>query len=464
MTLLPQPLAFACLLAGTGSCLVAAPALSPTSPPSLSVRVDDVTLAFDPPVIETFTGVNEADGKVVPVIDHRPALDQQDNWKGAIRLTPKYDATRTLILGNFFRTFRPETLRVRSADGTTYERDRDFVFESNWGLIANKDGRMKDRVTASAEGALQRLDLVQINASGKPSVKKGASAWLCPVLPPPDAGHTAIAGIYIAPWRAALNPHYDYNPASLRGASEYAITAREIFPIAPAAPTAPLNPENLTHTLEKLRTGQPVTIAFMGDSITLGAEATRWWEDRYDANSTPWKGRLIHALRQRFPSATIEVIEAYRGGVTIAYGLERIADVLSRKPDLVIAAFGANDADGDTGRPPRTSPEAFATALASLADQSRAAGSEILFVTTFPLQPWLRSGAAHRLEHDHIPALKKTAAEHHAAVADVHTDYKNLNTRGIPYWSQNHNGVNHPGDLGHQLYADTVLRCFPASP
>jgi lysophospholipase L1-like esterase len=439
--------------------------LVPTSPPSLALHAGDVLLHFDPPETHEFQSLSK-DGAPPPAIaDYQPSFASQDTWPGALRLTPDYDTTRTHILGNFFRSFRPETLHVTSLDGArVYQRDVDFVYHEDAGLIANKDGRMKGRVVARAKAALQRLDLVQRDTAGRPSVKKGASAWLCPVLPEPDPGCTAVAGIYLAPWRAARNPHYDQDPGLLAGASGYAITAREIFLIQPAAPAATLFPENLATTRAKLHSGHPLKIAFLGDSITLGAEATRWWEDRYDEHSTPWKGRLVHALRTRFPASTLSVIEAWRGGTPVAYGLEKLPWVLAQQPDLVIVAFGANDADGPAGGAPRTSVAAFGEALATLAARSRAAGAEVLFVTPFPLHPWLRNGAAQRLADDYIPVLKRTAAREGAAVADVHTDYVNLNTRGIPYWSQNHNWTNHPGDFGHRVYADTLLRCLAPDP
>lgn len=429
--------------------------IEPVSPPALAVRVGADTLRLDPPGFHRF----EATSKDGESLRDAPADLSRASWPGALSLTPRYDPARTHILGHLFRTFRPDTLRVESADGaTTYARDTDYRFNEDAGLVANLDGRMTGPVKASAEAALQRLDLIQRDAAGRLSVKKGESAWVCPALPHPDPGHLAVAGIYIAPWRASRNPFFDQAPAALAGASDYAITAREIFPIAPAPPVSPVHPERLDGILGKLRSGAPVKIALMGDSITLGAESTRWWEDKYDAGSKTWKGRVVHALRQRFPAATIEVIEAYRGGVTIDYGLQRLDDVLAQSPDLVIAAFGVNDADPGVGK---RAPGEFAQAAATITDRARAAGADVLWITPFPLIPWVNGDQAGRLEEHFIPAIKRAAADHGAALADVNAEYKNLSHRGIPWWSQHHNWHNHPGDLGHAIYAETVLRCFP---
>jgi lysophospholipase L1-like esterase len=409
--------------------------------------VEEVLLPFDPPQQEVFEARTR-----------KGELPDAPQGPKTISLTPGYDKSHTHILGNFFRTFLPETLVVTAEDGTPYQRDVDYTFNESNGTLGNKDDRLKGRIQARATGAHQRLDLIQVDASGKPTVKKGTSVWICPELPEPDPGHTALAGIYLAPWTSARNPHYDKNPDALAGATEYAITGQEIFPILPAPPVPPIHPERLQNIRAKLRAGGPVKIAFMGDSITLGAESTRWWEDKYDANSKTWKGRVIHQLRQRFPKATIEVVEAYKGGVTIDYGLEKLPEVIAAQPDLVIASFGVNDADTKVGK---KSPEAFGQALATLIEETKKSGGDFLFITPFPLIPWVNNGQGLRMEKEFLPVMKQVAGEHGATLADVNTEYKLMNTRGIPWWSQNHNWHNHPGDYGHQVYAETVLRCFP---
>jgi len=421
--------------------------VQPTVPPSLAVKVGDAVLNLDPPEIEVFQAADR---------EGNPPEAPQGNK--TIGLTPLYDPTRTHILGSLFRTFRPETLKVTREDGTAYQREVDFTFNEENGTLANKDGRLQGKVKAQAEGALQRLDLIQLDASGKPSVKKGTSVWVCPELPEPDPGHTALAGVYLAPWRTARNPFYDQNPEAIAGAGEYAVTEHEIAPIRPADPVPVVHPERLEKTLARLRAGEPVKIAFMGDSILLGAESTRWWNDQYDANSKTWKGRFVHGLRTRFPQAKIEVVEAYRGGVPIAYAEEKIGEVLAQKPDLVVMSFGVNDADPGLGK---KTPEQFGEALGKLMDQTRAAGGEFLFVTPFPLIPWVGNGQGERVERQFLPVMKTTADAHGAALVDVDAEYRNLNTHGIPWWSQNHNWHNHPGDFGHRVYAETALRGFP---
>jgi hypothetical protein len=63
------------------------------------------------------------------------------------------------------------------------------------------------------------------------------------------------------------------------------------------------------------RAGGPVKIAFLGDSLTLGAEAGRWWDD----DRLTWRGRVRDGLQSRFPGARIQEVAAYRGGEGVDY-------------------------------------------------------------------------------------------------------------------------------------------------
>jgi lysophospholipase L1-like esterase len=82
--------------------------------------------------------------------------------------------------------------------------------------------------------------------------------------------------------------------------------------------------------------GRPtyVIVAF-GDSLTEAAQV---------AQGAQWPSLLQDMLRRRHPDLDVAVINAGVGGNTSREGLARMEkDVLTRRPNLVIAAFGAND-------------------------------------------------------------------------------------------------------------------------
>jgi len=460
----------------------AAPVITPTQPPSLTINVSAGVVKFpegktvkvaaaklpvDGPEIHEFEV--ERDKKTGQLPDapdnYAPYFDSWDPWPGGpkpVGLSPRYDEAGTLIRGGLFRYFREETLEVSSEDGSThYKRDVDFVYNPTWGQIANKDGHLTGHIQAKAQAALPRLDLVEVSADGKVSLKKGTTAYVCPVLPEADAGQVALAGICVAPWRAKVNPFYDDAGGPPKGTTEYAVTKHEIVPIHPVDPIPPIHPERLKATYAKLKAGQPVNIAFMGASISVGAEAPVWYNKKpYTEEDHSFRGRFIYGLRQRFPGAQIMPIEAFKGATTVDYAMEQLPGVLAQKPDLVLVDFGGNDLGGPVGGPPRKPLADYEKAMESLIKQIRASGAEVVVIEPAFEMPWLKNHAAQR-QPEYAKASIEAANKQGAAAVDPIAEFNQLGARGIPPWSQFHNWINHPGDLGHEIYAETLLRCFP---
>ncbi|WP_256010375.1 SGNH/GDSL hydrolase family protein [Desertivirga xinjiangensis] len=88
--------------------------------------------------------------------------------------------------------------------------------------------------------------------------------------------------------------------------------------------------KGLPNIYKKLSTGKEVTIAYLGGSIT---EAARGWRDQ-----------SADKLRQKFPAAKINTINAGIGGTGSDLGVFRLrSQVLSQKPDLIFVEFAVND-------------------------------------------------------------------------------------------------------------------------
>lgn len=453
----------------------------PTDPPSLAVNIQAAAvtlpsgatvqvkaghLPFDGPELRTFEVARDKQGKLPPLPDnYAPYFDAWEPWPGAphpVGLSPKYDDQGVLILGGLYRAFREDTVEVTSEDGTQHYKDGvDFVFNPDWGQIANKDGKMKETITAKAKAGQSRIDLIQVGPDGVASIKKGATALSCPMIPSPDPGYSALAGIYIAPWTVARSPFY-IGKTLPKTASEYAVTEHDIFPIHADKPSQPIHPENIAKSLDKLRQGQPLTIAFMGDSITLGAEATNWYgPDPYGPSGKTYRGKFVYGLKTRFPGSEIKTVDAFKGATGIDYGLEQYTSTVApAKPDLVVIGFGSNDAAGPVGGPPKIPIDKFTASLAQLVAQIKKDGADVILILPEPMLPWLKNGATQRLPA-YREAMLDVAEKYGTAVADMNAESQNLANRGIPPWSQLHNWVNHPGDYVHGLFADVLLRFFP---
>lgn len=439
-------------------------------PGGRTVEVPATRLAFAPPEIRDITVTGKAPR------DYADWYDAWDPWpdskfdprsKGipnSLDLGPKKDDEGTPILGHLYRAFLPESVVLTTADGSrTFARNTDYVFNGDWAQIAGLDGRLGkpnvDELRATAQYALQRLDLIQVGPDGKATVKPGKPAVVCPVLPAADGGYAALAGVYIAAWRASANPHFPAGAAP-RSATEYAITQREIFPIQPVCPVEPVNRMAVAKSLKLLAEGRELKVAFMGASITVGAESPAWWADLWTGKNLGFPSLVVMGIREKFPKATVTPIAACQGGTTTRYGLKIIDEtVVPGRADLLLIDFGGNDAGGPIGKEPTNPPGPFKEDMRAIIQKAKAAGMEVIVVVGEAGSPWIRNKSFERW-----PAYRKAmldvASEEDVAAADVCTEMAQLEARGIPPYSQLHNCLNHPGVLGHRVYADVILRFF----
>gem|GEM_PF-1069559 len=441
-----------------------------TLPDGRKVDVPQTRLSFAGPEIRETVVAGKAPR------DHADWYNAWDPWpdskfdpksKGipnTLDLSPKHDSQGTPILGHLFRAFLPETVVLTTADGSrTFERDKDYRFNADWAQIAGLEGRLgkpnEAELRATAKYALQRLDLIQVDPAGKVTVKQGQPAVVCPELPHADEGRAALAGIYIAAWRAEANPHFDggNRPKSPGG---YAITQHEIFPIHPAPPVPPVNKKAVTKSHKLLAEGRELKIAFMGASITVGAEAPAWWADLWTDKNRGFPSQVVVGLRDRFPKATVTPLAACQGGTTTRYGLKIIDEtVVPARADLLLVDFGGNDAGGPVGKEPTNPPGPFKEDMRTIIRKAQAAGMEVIVVVGEAGSPWAGNKSFERWPA-YRQAMLEVSAEENVAAADVCTEMAQLAARGIPPYSQLHNCLNHPGVLGHRVYADVILRLF----
>lgn len=111
--------------------------------------------------------------------------------------------------------------------------------------------------------------------------------------------------------------------------------------VAPSSPPPPVLPARVSaepvrirgglgNVLTKLAAGKTVRIAYFGGSITAAGNG--------------WREGTLKWLRETYPKATIEEINAAIGGTGSDLGVYRFRqDVLDKKPDLVFIEFAVND-------------------------------------------------------------------------------------------------------------------------
>jgi len=98
---------------------------------------------------------------------------------------------------------------------------------------------------------------------------------------------------------------------------------------------------NIGSFFNKLRSGKPVTIAYIGGSITAGFGSSNPEKTSYRAIVTDW-------LSKKFPKTEITEINAALPSTGSIYGAMRARrDLIAYKPELVFVEFAASDSNDD---------------------------------------------------------------------------------------------------------------------
>jgi len=202
----------------------------------------------------------------------------------------------------------------------------------------------------------------------------------------------------------------------------------------------------LPRTLTRMSSSQPLTICITGDSISEGYNASGF------VGAPPFQApyaALVASGVERASGSRVALHNLATAGWTSDDGLADAERVAGLRPDLTIVAFGMNDA-GYAEAP------AFAANLSGIMTAVRAGSPVCEFVLVSPMLPnprWpypvMERFPAYR---DAIAALCGSGA----ALADVTTLWTDMLARKSVH-DLTGNGINHPNDFGHRVYAQVIL-------
>jgi len=182
------------------------------------------------------------------------------------------------------------------------------------------------------------------------------------------------------------------------------------------------NPYRLQNVMKRALDGEPVTLAYLGGSITKGAAATSE-ESCYAALTTQW-------WRETFPETEITYINAGVGETDSYVGVHRAErDVLSDSPDVVVVEFSVND-EKEINR------ESYESLLRRILTENEKTAVICLMLGT----------KTHSFADEHFPI----AYYYDLPIINVN----GLMANGLISWEQigTEDGV-HPSDEGHALFA-----------
>ncbi len=210
-------------------------------------------------------------------------------------------------------------------------------------------------------------------------------------------------------------------------------------------PLPKFDAQALPKTVQKLGSKQSLSIVVLGDSISAGANSSQL------GNAPPYQPAYPELLPVHLKAALatrVDLLNLAVGGTATNWGLMQIDQVVAAKPDLVILAFGMNDSAG-------RSAEEYQANTRQMIERIRETLPDAEFILVASMlgnRDWTR------LNHELFPQYRDALAklcEPGIALADltsIWTGFLELKQD----WDQSGNGVNHPNDFGHRVYAQVI--------
>jgi acyl-CoA thioesterase-1 len=211
------------------------------------------------------------------------------------------------------------------------------------------------------------------------------------------------------------------------------------------SPVPKFDPKALPRTIARLRKRDPLKIVVLGDSISTGCNASGWAGGKPFQPAYP---ELVSRMLYERYEGRVEVVNLSVGGMDSAWGLTMVDKVVESRPDLVLLAFGMNDS---SGRPAEDFQEKIAATVKGIREKRPEA--EFILVATMVGNPnWV--ALKQELFPQYRDALAKLCGPG-VALADVTSIWGEF-LRLKKDWDQTGNGVNHPNDFGHRVYAQVI--------
>lgn len=213
-----------------------------------------------------------------------------------------------------------------------------------------------------------------------------------------------------------------------------------------SGPVPKLSDKELPRTFARLRAKEPITIGVSGDSITQGYNASGYTDA--PPHMPPYPNLVAAQLSASFHSP-VTLHNRAIAGWSIANGIADLDKLLAEKPNLIIVAYGMNDVG-------RRDPEWFRGQIDTFINHVHNADSTIELILVSPMlghPEWIHTPGEMFPKYRDVLASFVGAG---IALADLTGVWEEL-VKKKNILDMIGNGLNHPNDFGHRLYAQTIL-------
>lgn len=201
---------------------------------------------------------------------------------------------------------------------------------------------------------------------------------------------------------------------------------------------------------ERAEKGERLTVAFLGGSLTWGANAS-------DPNRTSWRALVGRKLEERYPRAHFRFVDAGIGASSSLLDVFRVdRDVIQYNPDLVFVEFLVNDGEHGSNDLASCSYEGIVRRL--LERMPRCVPVLVMLPPTrATVEAPPESKFARQDEH------RRIGEAYGLACADVFGEMRRRHAAGKvdldrvwPMWPGLIGDTQHPHDFGYSVYADII--------
>lgn len=329
---------------------------------------------------------------------------------------------------------RPGSLRLRDADGPLLI-GRDVLVDEHWAAVT-RTRPLAPPVLADYEYSLLRVDALVMDGR-TPRILNGHSHLSNPLPPPVPVGCRRLAAIFV--------------PYFATGAEAVLIPVERL----PGPPVSPAQRDLLPVTTAAVAARRPVRVTCWGDSVTAGGSAS--------SECTAYPAELQRLLAAGGVPADVSTVAV--GGTSSAEwidgaGVTSGADwgrVAGTRPDLVVLEF-INDAELD--------PAVWAGLYDEILARVREVGADLLLLEPhFSRMDWMRIDRIDAADpRPYVAFLRDFASRRRVAVAAVSRRWERLFAEGVPYPTLLRNGINHPDDRGHRIFAEEAAAALGVRP
>ena len=194
-------------------------------------------------------------------------------------------------------------------------------------------------------------------------------------------------------------------------------------------------------TIEKLKRGDKVVIAALGDSLTQGWMVRRGYVDFFK-----------EMLKARYPASALTIVRKGIPGDSADNGLYRLRyDILEYDPDCVLIQYAINDAFmGYTSRQ-------FRSTIQEIIEEIQADGdADIILVTS----SFIGDNADAEIIGEFYRQLEELGGVFGLPVAMVHEYWKKRIDDGVDYRTLVQYDMVHPTEVGYRFMAEAILALF----